>query len=316
MAARTRFASACRSIGKSRRTRAPAIGRCSSRRAAVRNRSARSAVAAASKQDSKRVSRRARSGPASGTRSRLPLATPASRSSCSVAARARGKPGARRHRLEVAQRGIASGIECRPRRHRLRAEPRSWREAVARQFHDRRARRELRQAEAMQAEGGRPGCGNGTRQVVCRAARRADDRGRMIWGTLAEKRRRSVHSHGGRRRFDNAEGTCIAHRSTCPGAMPGIRNGSTTRPCRDDDITSGYGLRAPRYGLQAPALVSGLRASNSGFVVRVGLSRPATTTAVVASGFSRKGCWLRAFIGPVVRSPEPGAVTARSVSPV
>ena len=221
--------------------------RCSSR-AAVRNRSARSAVAAAAKHSSKRSSSCARSGPASGSRCSAPLDRPASRSSCSVRASARGKPGVvatgSKYRSDVSR----GGVERRTRRHRLGAEPRARRHALARQRHN-----AVRAASCVRLRRCTPNvagldAATTAREVVRRAARGADDRDRVMSREALKKGGSRVQTNRRRRGLDDAEVTGNRPLLTCPGAVPGIRNGSTTLPC-EGTIAQARGVRASGFGV-------------------------------------------------------------------
>jgi len=80
-----------------------------------------------------------------------------------------------RDRREVGQRLVATGVEQGPRGHRLHAEPRCLRQAVARKERRREPGGQLRQAETILAEGGPARSTERAREVVGRAARLGDD---------------------------------------------------------------------------------------------------------------------------------------------
>ena len=120
-------------------------------------------------------SSRARSGPPSGKACKAAVPTRASSSSCRVRARARGKPGVPATGPKYSELVISTGFERGARRHRFAADERHRRDAARRQDRRRQPCRELRQAEAMQADRpaarGRDGAG----QVVGGATRGRDD---------------------------------------------------------------------------------------------------------------------------------------------
>ena len=85
------------------------------------------------------------------------------------------KAGRAGHRAEVVESFVAGRLERRPRRHRFAADVRDRRDAARRQDGCRQARRELRHAESMQADGAAAGHGNRSREIVGGPARGRDD---------------------------------------------------------------------------------------------------------------------------------------------
>ena len=131
--------------------------------------------------------------------------TIASASSSSVRARARGNPGVAGHRRKVRQRLVGVRIEEGPRRHRLDAEPGRRRQPFAREQRRREPGRQLRQAEAIQAERGAPRPRPLAHEVVGGAARRRHDQHFSGGRRLEKKAAGGVEPDRGRRGFDDLQ---------------------------------------------------------------------------------------------------------------
>ena len=142
---------------------------------AASNSAARPVAEAAANCSSNPSSSRARSAPPSGRPRRRSAATPAIASSCSVRASARGKPGVPATASKYVELALLARIEGRARRDRLGADERRRRDAAGGEHGRGEPRRELGEAEAMQA--GRRALRERhlPRQIVRRAARCRDD---------------------------------------------------------------------------------------------------------------------------------------------
>jgi hypothetical protein len=106
----------------------------------------------------------------------------------------------------------------------------AWGNAFAGQARCRNAGRKLRQAEARDADR-RAAPGRHTAcKVVGRAARRRNDGYELVGRKTIKETGCAVEPEGCRSGFDDRERAGCGH-GFLPGAVPGIRNGSTRLPC-------------------------------------------------------------------------------------
>ena len=117
-------------------------------------------------------------------------------------ARESRRPG---HRRKIRQRLVGVRIEEGPRRHRLDAQPGRRRQPFARQQRRRQPGRKLRQAEAIQPEGGAPRPRLRAHEVVGGAARRRHDQHFSGGRRLEKKTAGGIEPYRGRRRFDDSQ---------------------------------------------------------------------------------------------------------------
>lgn len=100
---------------------------------------------------------------------------------------------------EVAQRALTDRVEGGAGGHGLGAKPRAGRATAACQRHDRRPRRQLRQAEALDAERGAAAGRDAAREVVGGAAGGRDNRDARAWRTGAHRCHSTFEPLRGRR---------------------------------------------------------------------------------------------------------------------
>ncbi len=210
--------------------------------AAVKS-AARPVADAAANWSSKPCSRRARSGPPSG-------------SSCSaggshaghgqiverVRERAR-KSGCAGDRAEVGEALVLPGVECRAGGDGFRADERGRRDPASRQDRRREARGELREAEAMESGRCAPRHCHCPSEVVGRAARGRDDE-RPAIGTSRQPALRFAQASGRTGTFNDlerADGRHVKH-------LPGRRAGSPIRP-RHATVTQTVADGGPAFKL-------------------------------------------------------------------